>query len=209
MASEVIDEKGWFNKEAALEKYKKFLLSVPEENRMYLTYYADNTEFLQDLNAEYTIGYSPRRDAIVYNDSIDDFWGYNMEEVITHELAHRADCLLFHSTKDRLFSKAIIDAEKVLRKSDQLEAILAKYTAEMKNYCLSDIFSALLGEWHNLLPAGHSDKYWSIPGNREKEIFAELFTLQSLNNHSALRVIENEFPEVYSVYLKIIKGVTI
>ncbi len=51
--------------------------------------------------------------------------------------------------------------------------------------------------------------FWFLDFEKGREIFTELFTLQSLNNHSALRVIENEFPELYREYLKIMKEVTI
>lgn len=209
MASDVINEKGWFDKEAALEKYKKFLLSVPEENRMYLQYYADNTEFLQDLTSKSAAAYSPRLDAVVYNDSFEDFWSYDLEEVITHELAHRADRLLFHSVDNEKFSNAISAASEKMLEPNQLDAFLSKYAAEIKDPCFSDIVSALFVKRHPLIPAGHSEKYWSVPGNKEREIFAELFTLQSLRNHRALQIIENDFPELYRTYLEMLREVDI
>ena len=209
MASDVINEKGRFDKEVALEKYKKFLLSVPEENRMYLQYYADNTEFLQDLTSKSAAAYSPRLDAVVYNDSFEDFWSYDLEEVITHELAHRADRLLFHSVDNEKFSNAISAASEKMLEPNQLDAFLSEYAAEIKDPCFSDIVSALFVKRHPLIPAGHSEKYWSVPGNKEREVFAELFTLQSLRNHRALQIIENEFPEMYRTYLEMLREVDI
>lgn len=207
MAPDVIDANGWFDKTEALEKYKKFLISVPEENRMYLEYYADNTDFLQDLASKYPAAYSPRRDAVIYNDSLSDFWLYDFEEVITHELAHRADHLWFRSVENEEFSKAISAASKMIREPNKLDTFVSEYVAEMKNSCFSDIISALFVEKHRLIPAGHSARYWAIIGNKEREIFAELFTLQSLRNHRTLQIIKNEFPDIYKIYLEILSGV--
>lgn len=64
---------------------------------------------------------------------------------------------------------------------------------------LSDIISALSGDEYEL-PFGHSGEYWQIPGKREKEVFANLFALDALQDMEKLQYLREHFPELMQVY---------
>ncbi len=209
MAPDAIGEDGAFNLERTLAKYKNALISYPDECRMVLSYYAENTDFAPDSDLTAPFAYSAPKDVVLYNETHRSFWFLDFEKVITHELAHRADVLLFKSAQNDAFCQAIDETSKKLRQKNRLESILSLYVEEIRNPCLSDIFSALYGEKHSLIRAGHSSEYWSVPGNKELEIFAEIFTMQSLKEQRALQVVQKEFPEIYEAFLRIIKEVII
>lgn len=209
MAPDVMGKDGSFSVDKALQNYKNSLHFYPEEYKISLQYYVENTEFLPQIEIKAPFVYSSGRDAVLYDETHRNFWFLDFEKVITHELAHRADFLLFKSIDNTPFCRAIAKASSELRKKNRLETVLSGCVEEMRNPCFSDIFSALYGEKHALIRAGHSREYWSVPGNKEREIFAELFTLQSLKEQRALQIIEKEFPEIYKAFLKIVEEVVI
>lgn len=71
---------------------------------------------------------------------------------------------------------------------------------------VSDIISALSnGEVETM--AYHSTKYWSKQGTKEKEIFANLFSMGVFDQKKHIDLINEIFPEVYEAYNEIRKDV--
>ena len=68
-----------------------------------------------------------------------------------------------------------------------------------KDGFLYDLISAV-SEAEIELPFAHSKEYWKIPGNKEKEIFANLFSLESFNDLGKWKLLEEDFPELIEVY---------
>ena len=70
----------------------------------------------------------------------------------------------------------------------------------------SDIISALSnGDIKTM--AYHSTKYWSKQGTKEKEIFANLFSMGVFDQKKHIDLINEIFPEVYEAYNEIRKDV--
>ena len=64
---------------------------------------------------------------------------------------------------------------------------------------LSDILSAICGQRYAFYP-GHKRDYWMEPGNKEIEIFANLFALESFQDEKVLSFLKKHFPQVLVVY---------
>ena len=145
-------------------------------------------------------GYSRKHDKVLYDTTRSDFWDIDFTTANTHELAHRIDSFFVQSDKFPAFRKAIQNAKS---------AILAE-PKKFQHYCeqndkhgfLSDICSAISnGEYD--FPAGHPAEYWSKVGSKEKEIFANLFSLETFADRDKLDFLRDNFPDVIKVYLKI------
>ena len=64
---------------------------------------------------------------------------------------------------------------------------------------LSDIMSAICEDEYRF-EFYHESKYWKQKGNKEKEIFANLFSLECLEDEHKLNFLKKEFPELMEVY---------
>ena len=122
----------------------------------------------------------------------------------THEISHRIDAQFVRSWEDGGFGKAIENAKEIFAKAPQ------KYL----QYCdendeegfLSDIFSAVCDAEYEL-PAEHKKSYWQVLGNKEKEIFANLFSLEAFGDEAKLDFLEKDFPEIIEAYGKLKSGI--
>lgn len=175
---------------------------------MYLEYFANNTDYRRTRRPDITFGYSARQDIIVYNDSHASFWDFPFEVANTHELSHRIDHLLVHSESNQVFSQAILEAAKLLD-PPRLQEILHRHKDVCEDEFLCDILSGILGRDDLALAVGHSAEYWAISGNKEKEIFANLFSLESLQRTKVLSVIQKEFPAIFEAYTSMMEALAI
>ena len=66
---------------------------------------------------------------------------------------------------------------------------------------ISDIFSAI--DKSDIFMAGHSSVYWQRPGNREAEIYANLFSLEAIGDKKKIQYLRENFPEIMKEYDKI------
>ena len=106
---------------------------------------------------------------------------------------------MFKSDRRQAFTEAIskfgdaidyqIIADKI-KKSDSLKC----------NAPLQDIMSAV-SNGAIPLPAGHEPEYWGKAGKKQKEIFANLFTLECFNDSDGLEFVKSELPDVYDAYI--------
>ena len=117
----------------------------------------------------------------------------------THEISHRIDAQFVRSWEDGGFGKAIENAKEIFAKAPQ------KYL----QYCdenddegfLSDIFSAVCEDDHRF-KFWHEKEYWKQEGNKEKEIFANLFSLEAFGDGAKLGFLEENYPEILEAYRK-------
>ena len=190
---------GAFDLQSAKKEYSAFLTSVPEKNKILLEQSLTSVEYEQTKLKTAPFGYSPSRDKVLYDTTRSDFWDVDFTTANTHELAHRIDSFFVHADKNLAFSEAIQNAQS---------AIVAE-PKKFQHYCeqndkygfLSDICSALSNGKYNF-PAGHPAEYWGKAGTKEKEIFANLFSLETFGDRDKLDFLRDNFPDVFKVYQK-------
>ena len=111
----------------------------------------------------------------------------------THELSHRIDSMFVHSAENEAFHIAIQDAKSVFE--GQVENIVDYCVQNDKDGFLSDIMDAICESKH-LLPMRHGAEYWKKQGVKEKEIFANLYSLQVFQDEEKLNFLNKYFKEV-------------
>jgi len=198
-AKNYINEKGEFDLDAARKDYRQFLESVPKKNNIILRTVYEGTEMKRTSDKDVLFGYSPKRECILYNPDLPDFAALNMKNTFTHELAHRIDAMFQATTNNEALSAAIVKAEEKLKPS--MQQYVDYSLASDRDGFISDIFSAI-GKV-NEFAAGHGEAYWSKPGKREKEIFANLFSLEAVGDTEKLTFLNQHFPEIMKVYAEL------
>ena len=193
---------GSFDLEKAKEGFRKFLQSAPERNKMYLEQAMDSVGYESRQLSGGAFGYLEKTDTIYYDPGRDEFFDFDFAIINTHELSHRIDAQFIQSWEQKAFGEAIKDAKAIFDRNPK------KYL----EYCeqndregfLSDIFSAVC-EGEIEFPMNHSREYWSVQGNREKEIFANLFSLESLSEKEKLTFLQKDFPKLWKTYCLLIE----
>lgn len=87
------------------------------------------------------------------------------------------------------------------------EEVFARAPQKYLEYCrendeegvLSDIFSAICEDEYRLR-FWHKKEYWQKEGNKEREIFANLFSLEAFGDTDKLNFLEEDFPEILEIY---------
>ena len=106
--------------------------------------------------------------------------GADRDGILIHELTHQADNLWYKITQNPAWTTAIQKVEDSILTKENV--VSTWFSSEGKYYgdaFLSDIVSALSkGKIDTLF--SHSRKYWERPGNREREIFANITALDIL-----------------------------
>ena len=188
-----------FDLETAKKDYADFLTAVPEKNRMLLQQSFESVEYEHAKLKSAPFGYSPGKDKVLYDTTRSDFWDIDFTTANTHELAHRIDSFFVQSDNVPAFCKAIQNAKNTILSEPK----------KFQHYCeqndkqgfLSDICSAITnGEYD--FPTGHSAEYWAKVGSKEKEIFANLFSLETFADADKLDFLRDNFPDVIKVYLR-------
>ena len=188
---------GNFDLDAAKADYEKFLQTVPERNRMYLQQAMTGVEYQQTKNLDAVFAYTAKKDTILFNPGHPMFSAYDLRAVMTHELGHRIDHTMFiQSWTSEAFSAAITDARAVIDADPQKFLAFAKSDV---NGFLSDILSAICEDNYRF-DAFHEKSYWLKPGNKEKEIFANLFSLETFGDKTSLNFFRESFPGIWSEY---------
>lgn len=191
---------GDFDLEAAKADYEKFLQTVPEKNRILLQTALAGAEYRRVSSSTKKFAYDPDADVILFNPKHPDFFGYNFDVVNTHELGHRVDHKIFvESWTNEAFSSAIADARAVIDADPESFLTFAE-----NDTCgfLSDILSAIC-EQNYMFPIGHERSYWLKSGNKEKEIFANLFSLEAFGQTEYLSFFEETFPDIWAAYSRL------
>jgi len=188
---------GSFDLEAAKADYKKFLQTVPEKNRIYLEQAMAGVEYQKIGKSTKIFAYDPNADVLLFNPEHPMFPVYDFCVVNTHELGHRIDHTMFiESWGNETFSNAIIEARKIMDINPQKFLDFAK--SDTSGF-MSDIFSAICEDDYRF-DMYHEKRYWQVPGNREKEIFANLFSLESSGDKEDLMLLKDNFPQILDAY---------
>lgn len=194
---------GSFDLERAKEEYRKFLTTVPEKNRLYLQQSFEAVAYREHKLPGTAFGYLEKRDTIYYDISDAGFWRINFAVANTHELAHRIDSMFVNSWENAEFSKAIQDAKRIIRTDP--EKFIDFCELRDKEGFLSDIMDAVC-ESEYKFPARHGKEYWNgtgSSGRKEKEIFANLFSLESFNDREKIEFLKTHFGEMLDAFADI------
>ena len=106
---------------------------------------------------------------------------------------------MFKSDRRQAFTEAISKYGDTLDSKSVAEIINGSDTLS-QNAPLQDIMSAVTGG-HIPLAAGHDPDYWNRQGKKQKEIFANMFTLECFNDTEALGFVKKTLPDVYDSYI--------
>ena len=190
-------EAGSFDIETAKKDYANFLTSIPEKNRMLLQQSFKSVEYENAKLKNAPFGYLPSQDKVLYDTSRSDFWGMDFITANTHELAHRIDRFFARSVDSIDFSTAIANAREVIEVNPQ--KFIDYCRANDQQGFLSDVFSAISGGKYRFT-AGHDAKYWAKAGNKEREIFANLFSLEAFQDADKLQFFRDNFAELLRAF---------
>lgn len=193
-----------FDIEVAKKEYLKYLTNVPQKNKIWLEYYAKNTEYVLNTELDGAFAYSMKNDVIFYNPTNEEFGQFDFIKVNTHELAHRLDALYFRSWESNKFKQAVCNTGNKITNHLNTYNRLCKKENVMDDLFLSDIISAL-SEDHLKGVSGHDTSYWKNTEIKCAEIFANLFSLESLSAVNQLNFIIQNLGKLYSAYLSTFK----
>lgn len=195
---------GSFDMDAAREDYRNFLQNIPEKNRIYLEQAMDSVEYQEAALPNSPFGYLEERDTVYYDPSKEEFFRMDFAVANTHELSHRIDANFIRSWEDAEFHQAIQNGKAILEKDPQK---YIRYSEQNdKEGFLSDILSAVCNAKYEF-PMGHPPEYWKKKGNKEKEIFANLFSLEAYEDTEKWSFLEENFPEILKAYRKFEFGI--
>jgi len=131
----------------------------------------------------------------------------------THEIIHRCDTRIYHSTDNRVFLAAINKAiaqvndsiyNKRVTAFDKVLEETEKLTREDRK-AIHDILSALRLGNNEGLAFGHTVEYWTLDKRHiPSEIFANIGTLDVMAR-KGLDVIKTYFPELFNAYIEVLK----
>ncbi|HBG1006592.1 TPA: hypothetical protein KPG38_000128, partial [Clostridioides difficile] len=142
------------------------------------------------------------------NPNIKEFKSYNKEAALLHEFAHRIDIKEIKSYNNIKFQKAIENSSiYVMKNIENLQSIYTNSNELYNNEFISDILGALSNNEFEDLLATHSEKYWSKNRNKEKEIFANLFTLKYQNNKEINSFIKEHLNDLDKIFNELLGGI--
>jgi hypothetical protein len=188
---------GTFDLQAAKKDCSDFLTSVPEKHRILLEQSFTSVEYEQAKLEDAPFGYSHKRDKVLFDPTQSDFWSMDFTTANTHELAHRIDMFFAQSADSIDFSNAITNAKKIIEDNPLIFMEYSKNNDE-QGY-ISDIFSAITDDKYPFM-AGHDAEYWAEAGNKEREIFANLFSLEAFQDTGKIEFLRTNFTELFKAF---------
>jgi len=195
-----------FNIEKARSDAKTLLSNCPETKcSKIMSEQLNEATFELDLKMGDPFSISRKTGAIHYNPSHEDFYKFDHSVAILHETAHRADIFLYHAAENDEFSQAVLDSVVHTNRDSIVNAYIKSSPEIQRNSYLSDILSAVT-ENDERIPfiASHENKYLLEEGNRESEIFADLFTIESMSETEVIDFLKNTLPDLYASFLRLL-----
>lgn len=186
------------------DDYQAFTQQMDVGCRAYLTQAISSVEFEgRKLPDGSQFGYSPSRDKIFYDPSQPSFGDMDLSIVATHELAHRIDSQFVNVAESEDFRQNVASSKQLIDTDPE----------KFQNYCtkndiegfLSDICSAVC-EGKYEFPQEHDKHYWQVQGNKEKEIFANYYSLKTFMDTEKIDFLKENLSEVYQSCDDFIRG---
>ena len=163
-----------------------------------LRYALDSTPFVETSDKDVVFAYSRKEESILYNPNAKRFNDSKFGIATTHELGHRVDDMFRFTKNNKALTDAVNKAAQTIAK-DRGKFIEYSEKNDEDGF-ISDIFSAI--DKSDVYALGHAKEYWQKPGKRESEIYANLFSLEAVNDEKKLKFLRENFPEIMQEYDK-------
>ncbi|MCK3749715.1 hypothetical protein NWR24_19285, partial [Clostridioides difficile] len=181
---------------------------APKQIQKYINKYVNTNKIIIDNGQKMPFIYYTKVDLIGINPNIREFKSYNKEAALLHEFAHRIDIKEIKSYNNIKFQQAIESSSMyVLKNIEKLQSIYGNSNDLYNNEFISDILGALSNNEFDDLLATHSENYWSKNRNKEKEIFANLFTLKYQNNKEINSFIKEHLNSLDKIFNELLGGI--
>lgn len=182
------------------DDYQTFTQQMDAPCQAYLQTMMQAVEFKSaKLSEDAPFGYSPSKDAFYYDTSRKSFHDIDLSIVTTHELAHRIDNQFVNVAENEDFRQKVSNSKKQI---DADRKKFQQFCKEDKEGFISDICSAI-SEGKYSFRYEHPEEYWKKEGNKEKEIFANYYSLVAFRDIPKLDFLKKNLPEVYESCEKI------
>ncbi|MBY1352389.1 hypothetical protein RHG09_06995 [Clostridioides difficile] len=181
---------------------------APKYVQKYINKYVNPNKIIIDNSQKIPFIYYTKVDLVGINPNIREFKSYNKEAALLHEFAHRIDINEIKSYNNIKFQQAIESSSMyVIKNIENLQSIYTNSNELYNNEFISDMLGALSNNEFEDLLATHSEKYWSKNRNKEKEIFANLFTLNYQNNKEINSFIKEHLNSLDKIFNELLGGI--
>lgn len=194
-AKKYVTSDGKMDVDTLRKDYDEFTQEMDEGCRTYLKQSMDSVEFKSaKLTEDSPFGYSPSLDAFCYDTSRKSFHDIDLSVVTTHELAHRIDSHFVNAAENEEFRQKVSDSKQLI---DSDPERFQKFCIENdEEGFLSDICSAVCeGDYE--LEYGHLPSSWKQEGVKEREIFANYYSLVAFKDNQKLDFLKDNLPEIF------------
>ena len=194
-AKKYVTSDGKMDVDTLRKDYDEFTQEMDEGCRTYLKQSMDSVEFKSaKLTEDSPFGYSPSLDAFCYDTSRKSFHDIDLSVVTTHELAHRIDSHFVNAAENEEFRQKVSDSKQLI---DSDPERFQKFCIENdEEGFLSDICSAVCeGDYE--FEYGHLPSSWKQEGVKEREIFANYYSLVAFKDNQKLDFLKDNLPEIF------------
>lgn len=177
------------------DDYQTFTQQMDAPCQAYLQTMMQAVEFKSaKLPESSPFGYSPSKDAFYCDISRKSFHDIDLSIVITHELAHRIDNQFVNVAENEEFRQKVSDSKQLI---DSDPERFQKFCIENdEEGFLSDICSAVCeGDYE--FEYGHLPSSWKQEGVKEREIFANYYSLVAFKDNQKLDFLKDNLPEIF------------
>lgn len=177
------------------DDYQAFTQQMDAPCQAYLQTMMQAVEFKSaKLTEDSPFGYSPSLDAFCYDTSRKSFHDIDLSVVTTHELAHRIDSHFVNAAENEEFRQKVSDSKQLI---DADPERFQKFCIENdEEGFLSDICSAVCeGDYE--FEYGHLPSSWKQEGVKEREIFANYYSLVAFKDNQKLDFLKDNLPEIF------------
>ncbi|MEY8428769.1 phage minor head protein [Lachnospiraceae bacterium 46-15] len=192
--------------DGSIEDYDNSLINTNGDETMSarLLMSHDEVRYERDENAGTVFLYNPERDVILYNPHAKNANDYDKRFALTHENAHRVDCLFLHSWENERFLRAMDNAESLIMTNlDAVERLLQN-SIYGEDFAFNDLISSLTrGKANDMLFIGHSEEYLSSDYLRSLEVFANM-TCIDMSGSAIRKEFDGILKELYEAYKEVV-----
>lgn len=175
--------------------YYEFTQEMDEGCRTYLKQSMESVEFKSmKLTEDSPFGYSPSKDAFYYDTSRKSFHDIDLSIVTTHELAHRIDNQFVNVAENENFRQKVSSSKQLI---DNDPEKFQRFCQTDTEGFISDICSAVCEGQYDFY-YDHPSQYWKQHGNKEKEIFANYYSLEAFKDTNSLKFFKENLSDIYT-----------
>lgn len=177
------------------DDYQTFTQQMDAPCQAYLQTMMQAVEFKSaKLPESSPFGYSPSKDAFYYDTSRKSFHDIDLSIVTTHELAHRIDNQFVNVAENENFRQKVSSSKQLI---DNDPEKFQRFCQTDTEGFISDICSAVCEGQYDFY-YDHPSQYWKQHGNKEKEIFANYYSLEAFKDTNSLKFFKENLSDIYT-----------